>query len=69
MKFTKEQLSDITDVQVENVNWDDYPDFVDAAISSASWRSTGQRLTEDEVGILNEYHTDFVYESVLESLH
>lgn len=54
--------NNITDVEVEDVHGWDYPDFADAYISSARWKCSGCRLTEEELDDLNDNHGDFVYE-------
>ena len=59
----------ITDVEVEDIDNRDYPDFCDAFISSAVWKDTGKNLTDEELDELNDNHRDFVYEMVWEYLH
>ena len=54
---------EVTDVEVEDIDPQDYPDFCDAYIASARWEDTGEDLTEAELNALNE-DGDFVYESV-----
>lgn len=56
----------ITNIVVENIKDWDYPDFVDAYISSADY--DGREMTEDELNTLNE-DSNFVYEQVLEYLY
>jgi len=58
----------LTDVEIDGINTWDYPDFVDAFISSASWED-GTALTDKELDDLNDNYTDFVYDRVIESLH
>lgn len=53
-------------VQVTNIDYSDYPDFVDAMIDYAEWKGTGKALTEDELDYINEYHTDIIHEYALE---
>ena len=57
---------DINNVDVECVNMDDYPDFVDAFISSADYR--GEPMTEEQLDILNE-DGDFIYNAVLNQIY
>lgn len=55
----------IEDVEVDGVDFQDYPDFVDAFISSAI--HNGKPMTDEMLDELNEDH-DFVYESVTNSI-
>jgi len=59
---------EIDDVQIEGIDTRDYPDFCDAFIAAATWKS-GKELTEEELDDLNDNHRDFVYELVWEHLH
>lgn len=54
---------DITDIEVEDIDPKDYPDFCDAFIAAARWEDTGEDLTEAELDALNE-DGDFVYDAV-----
>jgi len=59
----------IDDVVVENINYDDYPDFSDAYILSAKYDDPveGYRdLTEDELESLDR---EWVYEQVENWIH
>jgi hypothetical protein len=56
----------ITNIKIENINKNDYPDFVDAFISYAE--INGESLTDEELDIVNE-NEDFVYKSVLNYLY
>ncbi len=55
----------IDNVEIEGIDFKDYPDFVDAYIYSADYE--GVPLTEDQLEELNE-DRDFVYEKVLNTL-
>jgi hypothetical protein len=57
---------DIDNVEVEGIMPSDYPDFVDAFISSADYR--GEPMTEKQLETLNE-DSDFVYNAVLNSIN
>lgn len=59
-------LTKITDVEVDGVDYDDYPDFCDAYISSA--KLNGVEMTEEELEELSTEHPDFVYETVINYL-
>lgn len=52
----------ISDVEVDGINMNDYPDFCDSFISSATYN--GRAMSNEELDILNE-DRDFVYEEVL----
>ena len=69
MMTTKLDLNNITDVVIENIQYRDYPDFVDAFISSAVWADSGEDLSDEELDILNSEHSDFVYECVIEQIY
>lgn len=62
----KLDLSLVTDVKVEGINTDDYPDFADAFISEAMY--DGQPMTDLELEVLNEAH-DFVYNQLMNKLY
>ncbi len=51
----------IEDVEVDGIDFQDYPDFVDAFISSAVY--DGKEMSDEMLDELNENY-DFVYESV-----
>ncbi len=59
----------VCDVEVDGIDTTDYPDFCDAFVSSATWRSTGVPLNDAELDELNDLHHEFVYESVINYLH
>ena len=65
MKF---QGRRITDVEVEDIDTKDAPDFCDAFIASARWEDTGELLSEPELEELNE-DRDLVYDAVLKVLY
>jgi hypothetical protein len=58
----------ITDVEVEDIDTKDAPDFCDAFIASARWEDTGELLSEPELEELNE-DRDLVYDAVLKVLY
>jgi hypothetical protein len=62
-------LDDITDTEIAGLDWSDYPDFVDAYISKAVWRSSLTPLTDEQIDQLNERHSDYVYEVVQNNLY
>ena len=56
----------ITNVEVEGIDLNDYPDFCDAFIASADY--DGEPMTYEQLDELNE-DADFVYECVLNKLY
>ncbi len=42
-------VSEIENVEIDGVVLSDHPDFADAYVTSACWRSTGLQLTEEEL--------------------
>lgn len=69
MSYIKQKalnLSLITDIEIDGVDLNDYPDFCDAFIMSAIWSDSGQELSDHELDILNDFYTDFVYNKVME---
>lgn len=56
----------IDNVELDDVDTKDYPDFCDAFIVSADYN--GIAMTEEELNEINE-DRDFVYEKVLEHLY
>jgi argininosuccinate lyase len=58
--------SQITDVEVQGIDFRDSPDFCDAYIASASYK--GRDMTEAELDRLNA-DSDFVYEAVQRKLY
>jgi hypothetical protein len=58
--------SKIDNIKFEDINYDDYPDFCDAFISSADF--DGVSMTEIELDELNE-DRDFVHEKLMDYLY
>jgi hypothetical protein len=65
MKFLKRT---IVDVEVEDIEPSDYPDFCDAWVSAARWEDTGEPLSEPELEELND-NKDLVYEAIMKVLY
>ena len=57
----KLDYSKISDVEVDGINFKDFPDFCDAYISAASY--DGREMTEDELDVINA-DFDYVHECV-----
>ena len=58
----------ITDVEVEDIDTTDAPDFCDAYIASARWEDTGEWLSDPELEELND-DRDLVYDAVLKVIY
>lgn len=56
----------IENVEIEDINTKDYPDFVDAYVSYAEYN--GKKLTEEELDELNDVHGDWIYDQVIEQI-
>lgn len=65
MKFNKRT---IVDIELEDVEGSDYPDFCDAWISAARWEDTGEPLSDPELEELND-NKDLVYEAIMKVLY
>ena len=58
----------IVDIEVEDVELSDYPDFCDAWIGAARWEDTGEPLSEFELEELND-NKDLVYDAIMKVLY
>ena len=56
----------ITDVEFEDIDYPDYPDFCDAHIVSA--KLDGVAMTSEQIDALNEDH-DYVYELLMKHIY
>ena len=50
-------------IEIDNIDHKDYPDFCDAFATSATFKN-GQELTESELDILNDNHSELINERV-----
>jgi len=62
----KFDLSKIDNIEFDDVDMKDYPDFVDAWVCSADY--DGVPMTDDQLYDLNENYRDFVYEKLIVSI-
>ena len=65
-------LEKVIEVEIDGIDYRDYPDFCDAYISAAKYdlgEGDCRDLTQDELDWLNSEHTSFVYEQVIEWIH
>jgi len=56
----------IDNIEVEGIDFKDYPDFVDAFISSADY--DGVEMTDEQLDELNE-NSEFVHDCVFNQLY
>jgi hypothetical protein len=56
----------IDNIEFDGIDYDDYPDYCDAYITSADY--DGREMTENELEELNN-DLDFVYESLMSYLN
>jgi len=59
----------VIDVEIEDIDPRDYPDFCDAYVSHAVWEDTGAELTDAELNELAETCSDQVYDAVLDQIY
>ena len=64
--LTRLDYSRIEDVEMDGIDTSDHPDFVDAFVSSATYK--GREMSESELDRLNE-DRDFVYQKTLDHLY
>lgn len=66
MENVDQNLSKIENIEIEGINYEDYPDFCDAFLVSATLN--GEPLTDEELDYINNVHQDWVYEEVLNKI-
>ena len=57
----KLDYSKIDNIEVDGIDYADYPDFCDAYVASADY--DGREMTDEELDLLND-DSDFVYSAV-----
>jgi hypothetical protein len=57
--------SKISDIEIENIDYSDYPDFCDAYISDATY--DGEPISNEQLEQLNS-DTSFVYDEVIKRI-
>jgi hypothetical protein len=60
------KMNKITNIKLSGIDFEDYPDFVDAYIESADY--DGEPMTDEELDELND-DSDFVYNVVWNNLN
>ena len=59
----------VIDIEIEDIDPRDCPDFCDAYVSHAVWEDTGVELTDAELNELADKCSDQVYEEVLSQIY
>lgn len=65
-KLTALDYSKITDVEVEGIDFKDYPDFCDAFIARADYK--GKPMTDAQLERLNQDY-DYLYNRIVERIY
>jgi hypothetical protein len=60
---------EIVDLEVDDIDTRDCPDFCDAYVSYAVWADTKKPLTDDELDKFNDICSDQVYDAVMEVIY
>ena len=55
---------EVINVEIDNLDMADYPDFVDAYISEAKFKDTNEQLSDNELADLQEQNPDSYFEAV-----
>lgn len=64
---SKMDLAKIDNIEFDDVDMNDYPDFSDAYISAADY--DGEPMDDDQLAELNENYPDFVHEKLINQLY
>ena len=64
-KTNKMDITKVTNIEFEDIDHSDYPDYCDAFICNAD--SDGRSVSEEQLDELNE-DTEFVYEELIDYL-
>ena len=59
-------INKIDNMEFEGVDFNDYPDFVDAFLAAADYN--GKEMTDEQIDYVNDTYYEFVNEQVYESL-
>ena len=57
---------EISDVQWDNINYNDHPDYSDAFIVSAKYR--GKDMTSIEIDLLMDSYQDWCYDNLIQEI-
>lgn len=61
------KLDLIKDVEIDDIDMRDYPDFCDAFLVGATYK--GRELTEDELEYVQDSNPDWFYDQVWNTIH
>ncbi len=56
----------VTNVEIDGIDYTDYPDFVDAFITSADY--DGEEMSDEMLDYINNVHYEFIHECVYDKL-
>jgi hypothetical protein len=59
-------LSLVDNIEVDGIDYSDYPDFCDAFIGNADYN--GEPMSDYMVDYINENYPDYVYEQVINKI-
>jgi hypothetical protein len=60
------KITDIENLEFEDIDYSDFPEFQEAHISSATWRDTGEDLTDEELEAIDGC---IVYNAVMQHIY
>ena len=60
---------EIVDLEIDDIDTRDYPDFCDAYASYAVWADTKKSLTDDELDKFNDICSDQVHNAVFQRIY
>jgi hypothetical protein len=66
-KLTELDLSEVDNMDFEDIDHNDYPDYCDAYCSSADYK--GVPMTEVQLDLLNDEYRQFVYDKLISYLY
>ena len=59
------RTSELENIQIAGINPRDYPDFSDAYIEEACWKSTGEPLTDEELELIDSDAYEEIFDQAL----
>lgn len=60
---------EVVDLELDDIDTRDYPDFCDAYVSYAVWQDTKEPLTDEELEKFNDICSDQVHNAVFERIY
>lgn len=67
MKHIDDNLANIEDVSIDGIDLQDWPDFVDSFVDSATLN--GKELTEVELDYLSDNHPEWMNDKIFEKIY